>query len=103
MDKNIIFWCSFMKYIILKRILSALIIIILISSIYIPQIISIENTTEYELIIISPVDFSNNLIPLVNHKINMGISTILISLDEIYDNQISIDGRDEAEKNKILY
>ena len=87
----------------MKRILSILIITIFISSIYLPQFISIENIDyegEYELVIISPNDFSNNLIPLVNHKVNMGISTILVTLDEIYESQISFNGRDEAEKIK---
>jgi len=78
-----------MKYIISKRILSIIILIIL-STIGIPQIISIENidnNSEYELMIICPNGFSNNLIPLVNHKVNMGISTILVSLDEIYETE----------------
>jgi len=81
-----------MKYILSKKILSILIISIFFSTISIPQIISIGNINykaEYELMIISPDDFSNNLIPLVNHKVNMGISTIVVTLDEIYDSQIS--------------
>ena len=92
-----------MKYIISKKILSILMISIFFSSISIPQIISIENINykaEYELMIISPDDFSNNLIPLVNHKVNMGISTIVVTLDDIYESQISFNGRDDAEKIK---
>ena len=81
-----------MKYIISKKILSILMISIFFSSISIPQIISIGNINykaEYELMIISPDDFSNNLIPLVTHKVNMGISTIVVTLDDIYESQIS--------------
>ena len=49
-----------MKYTVLKRLLSIIIILIFISSIYIPNIISIENKTDYKLIIISPHVFSNS-------------------------------------------
>ncbi|MFE3845604.1 C25 family cysteine peptidase [Thermoplasmatota archaeon] len=86
-----------------KKCLSIVLILIFISTIGIPQILSIRNinnNSEFELLIICPNDFSNNLIPLVNHKVNLGLSTILVTLDEIYESQISFNGRDEAEKIK---
>jgi hypothetical protein len=94
-----------MNYNIFKRYLVILTITILISSIYPPNIGSIENTdqnSEYELLIICPSIFTDNLIPLVNHKINMGISVILIELDEIYESGKTSNGRDEAEKIKYF-
>lgn len=91
-----------MKHKILKRILSVN-IIILFFLVSIPQIISIQsNNSEYDLLIISPDAFYDELIPLVNHKVNMGLSTILVTLDEIYNSQSTIDGRDEAEKIKYF-
>jgi len=84
-----------------KKILSITLMIFFVSITYFPQTLSIKNNnSDYDLLIISPSYFSNNIIPLVNHKVNFGISTILVTIDEIYDSQVSIDGRDEAEKIK---
>jgi hypothetical protein len=69
-----------MNYDISKRILFSIIVIILISSVYVPMTNSIRNisqNTEYDLLIISPKEFKDNLIPLVTHKLNMGVSAII--------------------------
>ena len=58
-----------------------------------------SNSDNYALVIISPTEFSNNLIPLVSHKNNYGIKTKLITLEEIYDN---FSGRDNAETIKYF-
>jgi hypothetical protein len=85
----------------LRKILSIIFFILFLSSFIIPNIVSIgNNKSAYDLLVICPKSFSNNLMPLVNHKTNMGLSTILVTLDEIYDSQVAIDGRDEAEKIK---
>jgi len=55
--------------------------------------------SDYELLIISPSSFKNKLQPLVNHKNDIGINTKIVELPEIYD-QMSSDGRDDAEKIK---
>jgi hypothetical protein len=54
----------------------------------------------YDMMIISPDDFTEELTPLVNHKINMGLNTQLKTLDEIYSEYP--DGRDDAEKVKLF-
>jgi len=53
----------------------------------------------YKLLIISPNVFINELKPLVTHKNEVGMPTILVSLDEVYD-QMYWQGRDNAEKIK---
>lgn len=54
---------------------------------------------EYDLVIISPPEFSTQLQSLVNHKINMGIRTTLKTTEEIYS---SYNGWDNAEKIKYF-
>jgi hypothetical protein len=54
---------------------------------------------EYDLIIISPEDFIQELTPLVDHKNNIGLNTQLKTLEEIYSQYP--EGRDDAEKVKL--
>lgn len=54
---------------------------------------------EFDLVIIAPSEFSDNLLPLVNHKNSYGVKTNLTNLEYIYD---SFPGRDEAEKIKYF-
>jgi len=51
------------------------------------------------LVIIAPAEFSETLQPLVDHKKNYGVSTILVSLEEIYS---SYYGRDDSERIKYF-
>ncbi len=55
----------------------------------------------YSLLIIAPKKFVTTLQPLVTHKNNVGISTKLVTLTELYD-QMDEHGRDEAEKIKYF-
>ncbi len=55
----------------------------------------------YDLLIIAPRVFRNELLPLVKHKNNLGIRTVLVNLDEVYD-RMFWQGRDEAEKVKYF-
>jgi len=55
--------------------------------------------TNYQLLIISPSDFIDELQPLVCHKNTVGMSTHLVSLCDVYD-QMYWQGRDKAEKIK---
>ncbi len=58
---------------------------------------------EYNFIVIGPAEFSDELAPFVDHKINRGISTIFVSLDDIYTGvHFPADGRDDAEKIKYF-
>ena len=57
----------------------------------------------YDLLIVTPAQFSDALQPLVDHKNSHGISTMLVTLDEIYNgNYFSVQGRDDAEKIKYF-
>ena len=58
--------------------------------------ILIDNN-KFDLLIISPKEYSKNLQPLVNHKEKQNIKTILTTVEEIYEES---KGRDEAEKIK---
>ena len=53
----------------------------------------------YELLIIAPSKFSDELQPLVEHKNSIGIATILKTTEEIY---AEYSGRDEPEKIKYF-
>jgi len=54
---------------------------------------------EYELLIIAPSEFEQTLQPLINHKNDHNLNTILITTEEIYADYI--DGHDEQEKIKL--
>ena len=54
---------------------------------------------EYDLLIISPAEFIQELQPLVNHKNDHNIQTILANLEDIYIEQT--EGRDNQEKIKL--
>jgi len=57
----------------------------------------------YDLLIISPSEFSDALQPLVEHKENHGIKTKLVTLNEIYNGAyFTSKGRDDAEKVKYF-
>jgi len=60
---------------------------------------TITSKDDYDLVIISPSDFSEALQPLVNHKNSKGVSTFIKNLEDIYDNY---PGRDEAEQIKYF-
>lgn len=55
----------------------------------------------YDLLIITPSKFTRSLYPLVTHKNNMGVSTRLVTLSEVYD-RVSWQGRDNPEKIKYF-
>ena len=55
----------------------------------------------YDLLIIAPQKFTPYLHRLVSHKNMLGISTILVTTDEIYQH-IYWEGRDKAEKIKLF-
>ncbi len=60
---------------------------------------------ETDFLIISPVEFVDSLQPLVAHKESeaVGISTRLVSLDEIFEGSyFEVKGRDDAEKVKYF-
>jgi hypothetical protein len=61
---------------------------------------SVDNTI-YNLLIISPSSFVDELYPLVCHKNTVGVSTRLVSLCEVYD-QMYWYGRDKPEKIKYF-
>jgi hypothetical protein len=54
---------------------------------------------EYDLLIISPAEFSNELQPLINHKNSYGINTTLKTTEAIYSEYT---GYDEAEQIKYF-
>jgi hypothetical protein len=60
-----------------------------------------SHTDSYHLLIITPSIFVKALQPLVTHKLAMGMSTKLITLDEVY-RQMFWHGRDNAEKVKYF-
>ena len=65
-----------------------------------PETDYFPSTSEYELAIIAPSIFSDDLQKLVDHKIDMGMSTILMTTEEIYTQYTS--GYDKPEKIKLF-
>ncbi len=60
---------------------------------------NIETVSDVDLVIISPQSFQNRLEPLVEHKNNVGIKTIIKTTEDIYS---EFDGRDDAEEIKLF-
>jgi len=60
-----------------------------------------DNST-YKLLIITPMQYSIALQPLVKHKNKVGVPTKLVTLNEVYRNQMSKQGRDNPEKIKYF-
>jgi hypothetical protein len=57
----------------------------------------------YTFVILGPEEYSSGLSPLVTHKTGNGISTIFVSLDEVYDSTyFPVEGRDNPEKIKYF-
>ena len=58
----------------------------------------------YDLVVIGPSEYSNELAPLITHKINeMGVATIFVSLTDIYNGvHFPAQGRDNQEKIKYF-
>jgi hypothetical protein len=58
---------------------------------------------DYKLVIIAPKDFSTALQPLVNHKMSNGVTTKLVTRDDICDSvYFPAEGRDCAEEMKYF-
>jgi len=58
---------------------------------------------KFDLIIITPSDFSDELQPLLEHKVQHGVTTIIVTLEEIYNSEyFPAKGRDDAEKIKYF-
>jgi hypothetical protein len=64
-----------------------------------PRIDIFPETSEYDLVIISPSKFESNIQPLIDHKISYGINTVLKTTEEIYD---EYDGVDKPEQIKYF-
>ena len=59
--------------------------------------------TDYDFIIITPDNLSSSFLPLVEHKEQHGISSKIVSLDEIYSSAyFQVEGRDDAERIKYF-
>lgn len=57
----------------------------------------------YDMVIITPSEYSEKLQPLVDYKNDSGIDTKLVTLDEIYDGDyFPVQGRDAQEKIKYF-
>lgn len=58
---------------------------------------------EYDMIVITPSEFSEELLPLIDYKNDSSISTKLVTLDDIYSgNYFPVEGRDDQEKIKYF-
>lgn len=68
------------------------------------QLLNSKNCLDiYHLLIITPTEFSGNILPLIAHKNTYGIATKMITLDEIYNgSHFPVQGRDNAEKIKYF-
>jgi len=91
----------------MKKILSIMLTVILVFSglgasaisIIIPNSQHSSILNEYDMVIIAPTEFSNELQLLINHKNSVGIQTFLKTTEEIY---LEYNGRDDAEQIKYF-
>jgi hypothetical protein len=60
-----------------------------------------SSNLEYDLLILAPEYFHSALVPLVEHKELVGMSTNLVDLEEVYE-QMDVLGRDNPEKIKYF-
>jgi hypothetical protein len=61
------------------------------------------NNDQYDLVVITPMHYLNDLLSLKNHKENHGITTRIVTLDALYNNTyFSSKGRDNPEKIKYF-
>ena len=58
-----------------------------------------STNAEYDLVIIAPSKFTNDLQPLVDHKISQGVNTLLKTTEDIY---AAYNGRDKPEQIKYF-
>ena len=59
---------------------------------------NIITNDKYDMIIIAPTSFNSSLLDFIEHKNNIGIFTIFVSLDDIYNGTyFEVKGRDEQE------
>ena len=54
------------------------------------------NANQYDLLIISPVEFQSESQRLADHKNSIGMDTMVITLDELIEHNESVFGRDTA-------
>ncbi len=59
-----------------------------------------QSIDSYQLLIITPDVFSDDLSPLVAHKNTVGMQTKLVTLTTVLSSSAAADGRDDAEKMK---
>ena len=65
-----------------------------------PQPVYSDN---FQLVVIGPSEYSEQVAPLISHKIGRGITSIFVSLEDIYGGTYFVtQGRDEAEKVKYF-
>ena len=89
----------------MKKTLSIIFIGILFLTAFGPNALSLEieekssNINEYDMVIISPICFSEEIQPLLDHKNSHGVRTFLKTTEEIYG---VYDGRDTAEQIKYF-
>lgn len=68
-----------------------------------PPIEPTKTIDNYDLLILSPADFSEELSPLIDHKNERGIRTKGITLDDIYtETYFPLHGRDQQEQIKYF-
>jgi len=60
-----------------------------------------ETETVFDLLIIAPEEFEKEVIQLVNHKNSLGIKTVFVTIDTVYE-KMFWQGRDNAEKLKYF-
>ena len=60
-----------------------------------------SNYQTFDLLIITPIQFEKELESLADHKNDVGVSTIVITLDELYE-ETYLAGGDEPEKIKYF-
>lgn len=85
----------------MKKILPFLVVEILVMSGFVATVTTGDKCASdtYDLLIITPQNFANELQPLIDHKTNYNVDTVLKTVEEIYS---EYEGRDKPEQIKYF-
>jgi hypothetical protein len=84
------------------RMIATILIIILISTTYTQAVTYQEQDNHFDLLIITSDIFEQSLQPLIEHKNTIGVSTMMVTVETIYQDAHASAGRDDAEKIKYF-
>ena len=85
-----------------NRMIISFLIIILITATYTQAMTNQKQDEHFDLLVITSDSFKQAVQPLIDHKNTFGVPTLLVTVESIYQDIQSNNGRDDAEKVKYF-